>query len=104
MKLTNVLISSEKVAKLVDFGLAQIYTSIGKEEKDKVERTVDYAGLEKATGVKPGDVRSDIYFMGCVLSEMLTGRSPILMTRDKNVRMQKQRFDNVVPVSPKEIT
>src|SRR5262245_22032143 len=49
MKLTNMLISSNGEAKLVDFGLAQIYAGAGREE-DQVDRTVDYAGLEKATG------------------------------------------------------
>ncbi len=107
MKLTNVLISSSNIAKLVDFGLAQFATPGGDDkdkDKDRVERTVDYAGLERATGVKSGDVRSDIYFLGCVLYELLTGRSPLLMTRDKNARMQKQRFDNVPPMTRAEVT
>jgi CheY-like chemotaxis protein len=98
VKLTNILISSQGVAKLVDFGLAKIYSSMGHAD-EKIERTVDYAGLEKATGVKPGDVRSDIYFLGCVLYEMLSGRSPLVMTRDRHARMQKQRFDNVAPLT-----
>src|SRR5262249_30121861 len=67
IKLTNILISTQGAAKLVDFGLAGIYSVGGKEITDKVDRTVDYAGLEKAAGVKTGDVRSDIYFLGCVL-------------------------------------
>src|SRR5437588_223825 len=46
VKLTNILISSQGTAKLVDFGLAKFYATISKEE-DKVERTVDYAGLER---------------------------------------------------------
>jgi tRNA A-37 threonylcarbamoyl transferase component Bud32 len=105
MKLTNILISSNQgVAKLVDFGLAKIYTEMGKAGEEKVERTVDYAGLEKATGVKSGDVRSDIYFLGCVAYEMMTGRSPLVMTRDRYARMQKQRFDNVPPMRPDEVT
>ncbi len=105
MKLTNILISSSNTAKLVDFGLAQFAETLGEREKDKekVDRTVDYAGLERATGVKSGDVRSDIYFLGCVLYELLTGRSPLVMTRDKNARMQKQRFDNVAPMSRSEV-
>src|SRR5205085_1948977 len=99
MKLTNILISSQGTVKLVDFGLAGICIRTGLELDggEKVDRTVDYAGLEKATGVKPGDVRSDIYFLGAVLYEMLTARSPLLMSKDPRVRMQKQRFDNVPP-------
>jgi serine/threonine protein kinase len=105
IKLTNILISSTGVAKLVDFGLAKVYSALGGvPEEEKVERTVDYAGLEKATGVKPGDVRSDIYFLGCVLYELLTGRSPLEMMRDKHARMQRQRFDNVPPMRPDEVT
>ena len=102
MKLTNILISSQGDAKLVDFGLAKLYSGMGNAE-DKVDRTVDYAGLEKATGVPAGDTRSDIYFLGCVLYEMLTGRPPLLMTKDRLARMQKYRFDNVPPLRPGEI-
>jgi serine/threonine protein kinase len=103
IKLTNILISSQGTAKLVDFGLAKIYSGIGFKEGEKVERTVDYAGLEKATSVKSGDVRSDIYFLGCVLYEMLTGRPPLLATRDRFARMQRQRFDNAAPMSKDEV-
>jgi eukaryotic-like serine/threonine-protein kinase len=103
MKMTNVLLSSQKTAKLVDFGLAQFYSSMGGKELDKVDRTVDYAGLEKATDVKTGDTRSDIYFLGCVLYELLTGRSPLTMTRNARARMDKQRFDSVVPLRPDEL-
>jgi eukaryotic-like serine/threonine-protein kinase len=103
MKLTNILISSQGTAKLVDFGLAKFYSGAPAKGEEKVERTVDYAGLEKAANVKPGDVRSDIYFLGCVLYEILTGRSPLAMMRDKHQRMQKQRFDNVPPMKPDEV-
>ncbi len=101
IKLTNLLISSQGGAKLVDFGLAQFFAAMERENKEKVDRTVDYAGLEKATNVKTGDVRSDIFFLGCVFFEMLTGRPPIAMMRDKHARMQKQRFDNI-PSLPRD--
>jgi CheY-like chemotaxis protein len=103
MKLTNILISSQGEAKLVDFGLAKIYAGAAIKGEEKVERTVDYAGLEKATGVKQGDVRSDIYFLGCVLYEILTGRSPLVTTRDRHQRMQKHRFDSAPPMRPEEV-
>src|SRR5207253_10596137 len=105
-KLTNVLISSQGTAKLVDFGLAGIFTRTGLEAErsgEKMDRTVDYAGLEKATGVKSGDVRSDIFFLGCVLYELLTGRSPLEMTRDKHARMNPRRFSDVQPMRREEI-
>ena len=78
LKPTNVLIASLGIAKLVDFGLAEIATPEQGEDHDvAVDRTVDYAGLEKATAVKHGDIRSDIYFMGCVFYEMLSGHAPL---------------------------
>jgi CheY-like chemotaxis protein len=98
IKLTNLLISSTGEAKLVDFGLAQLLSG-----KEKGDRTVDYAGLERATNVKSGDTRSDIYFLGCVLYECLTGRSPLVMTRDRHARMQKERFEKVPPMRPEEL-
>src|SRR5439155_9937406 len=101
IKLTNILVSTQGNAKLVDFGLAQIYANA--REQDSVERTVDYAGLEKATGVKSGDVRSDIFFLGCVLYELLTGRSPLEMTRDKHARMNPRRFADVQPMRREEV-
>src|SRR5262249_39805197 len=64
---------------------------------------VDYAGLERATGVKQGDVRSDIYFLGCALYEMLCGRSPLQMTRDRHQRMRRQRFEEVKALDPAEV-
>lgn len=103
IKPTNILISSQGEAKLVDFGLAALSAGQGESDGGKIDRTIDYAGLEMATGVKPGDVRSDIYFLGCVLYEMLTGRPPLLMTKDRRARMDKQRFGNVVPIDPKEV-
>jgi CheY-like chemotaxis protein len=99
VKVTNILISSQGTAKLVDFGLAQFYAGSNKEDdKKRMERTVDYAGLEKATGVKKGDVRSDIFFLGCVVYQMLTGESPIASTRDRSARQSALRFQQVPPL------
>jgi serine/threonine protein kinase len=102
IKLTNILISDTGEAKLVDFGLAQFFSTAARTEEEKVDRTVDYAGLERATEVKQGDIRSDIYFLGTVLYECLTGRPPLAMTRDKHARMRKGRFEEVRPIHPNE--
>lgn len=102
IKLTNILCSSAGEAKLVDFGLAQMFASISRED-EHVDRTVDYAGLERATGVRQGDVRSDIFFLGCVFFEMLTGRPPLTMSKDRHQRAAKRRFEEVQSLRPGEI-
>jgi serine/threonine protein kinase len=103
IKLTNILISSQGTAKLVDFGLAEANATAVGEDSTEVARTVDYAGLERATNAPPGDVRSDIYFLGCVLYELLTGRPPLPQTRDARERMRKDRFTEVEPMSRDEV-
>ncbi len=104
MKLTNVLISSQGVSKLVDFGLAEVSDKIGKEQDDtNVDRTVDYAGLEKTTNVPRGDTRSDIYFLGCVAYQLLSARSPLEMSKSQQERMKRERFTNIAPLKAEEI-
>lgn len=107
MKLTNVLLASQGHAKLVDFGLAGVHaghaaiaatvaasTAGADDDKDEVDvdRTVDYAGLEKATNAPHGDPRSDLFFVGCVAYELLTGKSPLDTKRGAEARMSAQRF------------
>lgn len=104
MKLTNILISSHGgQAKLVDFGLAGVYGKAQITEGNIQDRTVDYAGLEKATGVQSGDIRSDIFFLGCVAYEILTGRPPLEMSRDPRARMSRDRFMNIEPLTREEV-
>ncbi len=94
LKPSNVLVSSRGVAKVVDFGLASQLD----QEEGKNLRTVDYAGLEKASGAKRNDPRSDIYFLGTIYYYMLSGKHALKETRDRGERMSKQRFLNVVPI------
>ncbi|HEY1375776.1 MAG TPA: serine/threonine-protein kinase [Gemmataceae bacterium] len=104
LKPTNVLIASQGSARLVDFGLAEIAIPEHGEQHDvSVERTVDYAGLEKATAVKHGDIRSDIYFMGCVFYEMLCGHAMLTQTRDRVARMNRHRYEDIPPISSYDV-
>jgi tRNA A-37 threonylcarbamoyl transferase component Bud32/CheY-like chemotaxis protein len=103
MKLTNILLSSQGPAKLVDFGLAGGHVGFDEKDDKTVDRTVDYAGLEKATGAPTGDPRSDIFFLGCVAYELLTGRSPLEMSRSAVTRMSAQRFQKIPPMTPADV-
>jgi serine/threonine protein kinase len=99
IKMTNILVASQGVVKLVDFGLAEIAAPMPGEDHDvAVDRTVDYAGLEKSTAVKHGDPRSDVYFLGCVFYEILCGHPPLTQTRDRVARMNRHRFENITPI------
>ena len=60
-------------------------------------RTIDYAALERATGVRKDDTRSDIYFAGCMLYHMLTGVPALVESKDRVARLSKSRFTDVVP-------
>jgi serine/threonine protein kinase len=98
--MSNVLVSSRGQAKLVDFGLASMDETLSDEELDRIPnpRTIDYAALERVTGVRKDDTRSDIYFLGCMYYHMLTGIPPLSETRDRLQRLSKQRFMDVVPI------
>jgi serine/threonine-protein kinase len=100
MKLSNVLVTATGTAKLVDFGLATI-----SEAKDELlsaspnARSIDYVALERGTGVKKNDHRSDIYFAGCIFYHMLTGVAPLTETRDRLLRMNISRFSDIKPIT-----
>jgi serine/threonine protein kinase len=94
LKMSNVLITSRGQAKLVDFGLA----AGTNEDSQSAQRTIDYVGLEKASG-KMGDARSDLFFVGVILYNMLAGVSPIGEGRDRATRISAARYQNIRPVT-----
>jgi tRNA A-37 threonylcarbamoyl transferase component Bud32/CheY-like chemotaxis protein len=100
IKGTNILISNTGVAKLVDFGLA---TMQGDESKPgvKSQRTVDYSALERTCNSPKGDPRSDIYFLGCVFYQMLTGQLPMEESESKDMlrKMLKRSFGAIKPIT-----
>ena len=103
MKLSNVLVSSTGTAQLVDFGLAAATgKQTAKVEEHPNPRAIDYAGLERATGVRKDDKRSDIYFLGCMLYHMLTGHASLYETKHRIQRLSVSRFQEVVPITHHE--
>ncbi|HJW84954.1 MAG TPA: serine/threonine-protein kinase, partial [Anaerolineae bacterium] len=72
----NILLGAGNWALLTDFGLAKIRAGDRKLTKSGIGMgTPDYMAPEQAQGL-PVDGRADLYSLGCMLHEMLTGKVP----------------------------
>ena len=80
VKPSNILITNEGRAKLIDMGLARIQTPHDSDDDLTATGvtlgTFDYISPEQARDPRIVDVRSDIYSLGCTFFYMLTGRPP----------------------------
>lgn len=72
----NVLVSPNGTLKLTDFGLARQRKDIRLTSAGTPIGSLHYTSPEQIRGLEVPDARSDIYSVGVVLYEMLTGRKP----------------------------
>jgi serine/threonine protein kinase len=87
--------SSRGVAKLVDFGLAGDVAPDRASASETPQRALEYAALEKGTNAPTHDPRSDLFFLGGIYYELLTGLPPFPRTRSRDERRDFARYTNV---------
>ncbi|MGW1844562.1 outer membrane protein assembly factor BamB family protein [Streptomyces sp. NPDC001966] len=77
LKPANLMLTRDGRVKVLDFGIARYIASTHK--SSKVIGTLAYMPPERF-GDFPADARSDLYSLGCVLHELLTGKAPFQAT------------------------
>jgi eukaryotic-like serine/threonine-protein kinase len=92
IKPQNVLVDEEGSAKVTDFGIARSLEEEGLTADGRVLGTTDYVSPEQALG-HDVDGQSDIYSLGIVLFEMLTGDVPFHGENQVSVAMKHVRED-----------
>jgi len=75
VKPENLMVTRDGVVKVADFGLARAFADAQITEAGNVTGTVQYLAPEQLQG-EPADPRTDLYALGVVAFELLTGRLP----------------------------
>ena len=93
----NIMITDSGDIKVMDFGIARATDDIGATMTNtwNVVGTAQYLSPEQATG-EMADGRSDLYSLGCLMYELLTGRPPF--TGDTPVSIAYQHVSS--PITP----
>jgi serine/threonine protein kinase len=93
----NIIVSYEGTVKLIDFGVAKAKSKSTKTQAGMLKGKFSYMSPEQVAG-KPIDRRSDVFSLGIVLFEMLTGKRLFLGKNDVET-LEKIRKAEVPPPS-----
>jgi serine/threonine protein kinase len=98
MKPANIMILPNGMVKVMDFGVARI-ASTGMTQAGQVLGTPNYMSPEQVKGY-PVDGRSDIFSLGVMLYELVTGEKPF---GGQNITTVIYKIINVNPIPPREL-
>lgn len=99
IKPQNIMLLSDGTVKVTDFGIAKMPNTESITVTDKAIGTVNYISPEQASGGKI-DFRTDIYSVGVMLYEMVSGRLPFIADSPVAVAMMQVSDE---PIPPREI-
>jgi serine/threonine-protein kinase len=97
IKPANIVLSAGEV-KVLDFGIARLDDSAGRTRTQAVLGTAAYLSPEQAAG-QPAGPLADLYALGCVLFEMLTGTPPFTADSEVGVAYRQVHDDPGPPSS-----
>ncbi len=97
LKPQNIMLTRDGQLKIMDFGIARLATANQRTVTDKAIGSVHYISPEQVRG-QSTDKRSDIYSIGIMMYEMLTGKLPFHSETAVSVALQ-QLSDVAQPVS-----
>jgi eukaryotic-like serine/threonine-protein kinase len=95
IKPANIVLSGGEV-KVLDFGIARLEGTAGGTRAQTVLGTAAYLSPEQASGRQAGP-QADLYGLGCVLFEMLTGRPPFTAESEVGVAYRQVHDDPGLP-------
>lgn len=99
LKPQNIMIDEQGRAKIMDFGIARSVEAPGVTQTGVMIGTPDYISPEQAEGTE-ADQRADIYALGVVLYEMVTGSVPFKGDTAMSVALKHKA---VLPPDPKKL-
>ena len=106
LKPSNILVTADGQARLLDFGIAKLLIE-GEAKETELTRlsgramTLDYAAPEQIAGA-PITTAADVYALGVMLFELLTGVRPYRLKRDSRGALEEAILQ-VEPVAPSRI-